>query len=212
MGFAGRQSCRPISTVDRVMDKSAQTLEEAVNQLASHWDNQLRPRLEYLSDDEYLWEPAEGCWSVRRRGESNAPVQGGSGEYIVEFAFPEPSPPPVTTIAWRLAHLIVGVFGMRAANHFGAPPMDYFTHEFAGTAGAALAQLETTYDAWMSGLRTMPAERLWEPVCETEGPYAHVSYLGLILHINREALHHGAEIMLLRDLYLHRRPGSRVVT
>jgi hypothetical protein len=26
----------------------------------------------------------------------------------------------------------------------------------------------------------------------------------LVLHINREALHHGAEIALLRDLYAHR--------
>jgi hypothetical protein len=27
----------------------------------------------------------------------------------------------------------------------------------------------------------------------------------LVLHINREVIHHGAEIALLRDLYLHQR-------
>ncbi len=27
---------------------------------------------------------------------------------------------------------------------------------------------------------------------------------GLVLHINREAIHHGAEIALLRDLWAHR--------
>jgi len=27
----------------------------------------------------------------------------------------------------------------------------------------------------------------------------------LVLHIHREVIHHGAEISLLRDLYLHRR-------
>ena len=26
----------------------------------------------------------------------------------------------------------------------------------------------------------------------------------LVLHINREVIHHGAEISLLRDIYLHR--------
>jgi hypothetical protein len=26
----------------------------------------LRQRLEGLSDDEYFWEPAPGCWTVRR--------------------------------------------------------------------------------------------------------------------------------------------------
>lgn len=28
-------------------------------------------------------------------------------------------------------------------------------------------------------------------------------YGTLILHINREAIHHGAEVLLLRDLYRH---------
>ena len=186
-------------------DRSSLTLEEAVNQLAWHWDNHLRPRLDQLSDEEYLWEPMDGCWSVRKRGESNAPVQGGSGEYVVEFAYPEPSPPPVTTIAWRLAHLIVGVFGMRAANHFDAAPMDYFSHEYAGTAAGAVAQLDASYGAWMSGLRSMSTERLWEPVGPAEGAYAEAPYLGLILHINREAIHHGSEMLLLRDLYRARR-------
>jgi hypothetical protein len=27
--------------------------------------------------------------------------------------------------------------------------------------------------------------------------------LDLVLHINREVIHHGAEIALLRDLYIH---------
>ena len=33
----------------------------------------------------------------------------------------------------------------------------------------------------------------------------------LVLHISREAIHHGAEIALLRDLYVHRNElaGSR---
>ena len=43
----------------------------------------------------------------------------GTGEAVIDFAMPEPSPPPITTIAWRMAHIAIGVFGMRAANHFG---------------------------------------------------------------------------------------------
>jgi hypothetical protein len=30
----------------------------------------------------------------------------------------------------------------------------------------------------------------------------------LVLHINREVIHHGAEISLLRDLYLRRQAGG----
>ena len=79
---------------------------ELLDQLEWHWTSQLRPRLDGLTDAEYLWEPVPGCWSVRPRGTSSAPVQGGSGETVIEFAFPEPVPAPVTTIAWRLGHVI----------------------------------------------------------------------------------------------------------
>ena len=34
--------------------------------------------------------------------------------------------------------------------------------------------------------------------------YAEYPMAALVLHINREAIHHGAEIALLRDLYANR--------
>ena len=47
----------------------------------------------------------------------------------------------MTTIAWRIAHIVMGCFGMRNATHFGGPPVDYETFEYAGTAAQALRQL-----------------------------------------------------------------------
>jgi hypothetical protein len=99
--------------------------QEITEQLNWHWHHQLRPRLVGLTDDEYFWEPAPDTWSVRRRGESTAPMQAGSGDFIIEFAVPEPDPAPVTTIAWRLGHIIVGVLGARVGTHFGGPRVDY---------------------------------------------------------------------------------------
>src|SRR5439155_21377212 len=98
---------------------------QLVDQLDWHWQRQLRPRLDGLTDGEYFREPVPGCWSVRRRAESDPSVAHGAGEYVIESAWPEPTPPPVTTIAWRLGHLVVGVFGQRNAAHFGGPPCDY---------------------------------------------------------------------------------------
>lgn len=170
-----------------------------VEQLEMHWTGQLRPRLEGLTDDEYFWEPVPTCWNVRPRGTSSAPVQGGTGAFTVDFG-PEPDPAPVTTIAWRLAHLIVGVFGNRVATHFGGPPMDYLSFDYAGTADAALAQLDETYKGWIEGVRGMSVERLAAP-CGEPG-YEQFPYAALVLHISREAIHHGAEIALLRDLYI----------
>ena len=175
-----------------------------LDQLTFHWDSALRPKLEGLTDDEYFWEPVAGCWSVRPRNQATAPVLGGSGEFVSEFAFPEPDPAPVTTIAWRLVHLIVGVFGMRNASHFDGPPLDYFTYEHPGTATTALADLDAAYARWVAGVRTLGEDGLERAVGEAEGPFSEHPYSTLVLHIHREVIHHGAEILLLRDLYRSR--------
>lgn len=177
---------------------------ELQDQLAFHWERQLRPRLAGLTDEEYFWEPVPGCWNVRPRGESSAPIQAGGGAFTIDFALPEPSPAPVTTIAWRLAHLIVGVFGMRNASHFGGPPADYPSFEYAGTADEALSQLDDAYGRWHAGVAALGAAGLARACGPAEGPFADHPLASLVLHINREAIHHGAELAVLRDLYLHR--------
>lgn len=175
-----------------------------IDQIELHWHTMLRPRLEGLTDQEYLWEPVADCWSVRPRGTGTAPIQAGSGAFTVDFAFPEPEPPPVTTIAWRLAHIIVGVLAMRNAGHFGREATDYATFGYAGTAKEALAQLDEEYASWIRGVRGLDTSGLQRPCGPTEEPWGERPMASLVLHINRELIHHGAEIALLRDLYAHR--------
>ena len=172
------------------------------SQLNWHWDNQLRPRLAGLTDDEYFWEPAADCWSIRRHGDSAAPVSVGGGEWAMDYAMPPHETEPVTTIAWRLAHIAVGVFGMRNASHFGGPPADYSTFEYAGSAAAALDQLDAGYAVWIKGVQSLGAAGLARPCGPAEGPFAAYPMAALVLHIHREVIHHGAEVALLRDLYL----------
>lgn len=178
--------------------------DELIDQLDWHWTNQFRPRLTGLGDDEYFWEPAPGCWNVRPRDESTAPLALGSGEFVVDFAYPAPVPPPVTTIAWRIAHLVVGVLGMRVALHFGGPPVDYRGFAYAGNAATALAQLDEAYAGWLEGVRRLGEDGLARPCGPVEGPLAQRPMAALVMHVNREVMHHGAEIALLRDLYLRR--------
>jgi hypothetical protein len=171
------------------------------DQLEWHWRHQLRQRLDGLTDEEYRWEPVAGAWNVRPRGTSTAPITAGRGEFTIDFAWPTPEPPPFTTIAWRLAHIIVPVLGRRTAAHFGGPPIDYDTHDYPGDAAGALAQLDEAYSAWTAGVRALGADGLARPCGPAEGEWAEHSMAALVLHINREMLHHGAEIALLRDLY-----------
>ncbi|MFI9155087.1 DinB family protein [Streptomyces sp. NPDC053367] len=46
-------------------------------------------RLTGLSDEEYLWEPAPGSWSVRRRGEAVTPRAFGPGEWVLDQGAPD---------------------------------------------------------------------------------------------------------------------------
>ena len=179
------------------LDWTGQLLE----QLTWHWDHHVRPRLDGLTDEEYFWEPAEGCWNIRPRAEARSAMAAGGGDLVADFEFPEPDPAPVTTIAWRLGHVIVGVFGVRNAAHFGGPAVDYQTARWSPDAAGALATLDEVYATWTAGVAGLHAEALARPVGPAEGPFAEHPYAALVLHINREAIHHLAEVLLLRDLY-----------
>lgn len=183
------------------------TKDELIRQLDEHWPV-VRERFDGLSDDEYLWEPVDGCWNLRPRAEATTAMAAGSGDTVADFELPEPVPTPVTTIAWRMGHLAVGIFGMRAADHFGDGGVDYQTTDWPLTAEGGLELLDRHYDAWMAGLRGLDPVDLEQPCGPGEGPYAGYSFAALILHINREAIHHGAEISLLRDLYDRTSPGG----
>lgn len=164
--------------------------ELLADQLDFHWENQLRPRLEGLRDREYFWAPVPDCWTVH--------PDGG-----VDFAYPQPEPAPFTTIAWRMAHVIIGVLAMRSHSHFGGPAADYETWPYATDAATALRQLDEEKARWTAGVRGLSDVELQRPCGPAEGPYAEYPMAALILHINREVIHHGAEICVIRDLFTH---------
>lgn len=177
------------------------------DQLDWHWREQARPRLDGLTDEEYLWEPARHAWTVRRADDPApewASMRAGSGDWLIDWAYPEPDPAPVTSIAWRLGHVIVGVLGVRVHSHFGGPECDYLTWEYAGTARAALEQLDGVYASWIGGVRSLTEDTLARSVGPAEHGWADAPMLDLVLHINREVIHHLAEVALLRDLWSHR--------
>ncbi|WP_280269947.1 DinB family protein [Nocardia wallacei] len=185
------------------MDAETFDLNRTVrDQWEFHWDHQIRARLQGLADDEYFWSPVPDAWSVWPRGDSTAPVQAGGDDFTIDFAFPPPDPAPFTTIAWRLGHVIVGVLAARNAAHFGAPEASYQSWEYAGDAATALDQLETQLDVWLTGVRGLDDAALRTPVGDKEA-YPERPMIDLVLHINRELIHHLSEVCLLRDLYLH---------
>lgn len=195
--------------MDADVDAEAEALPDAFDwnrtlreQWEFHWNHQLRARLDGLTDDEYFWSPVPDAWSVGPRREATETMWPGAGDFGVDFVFPAPEPAPFTTIAWRLAHVVVGVLALRNAAHFGAPPASYDTWEYAGDAATALDQLQTQLDVWLAGVAGLSDAELRAPVGPKE-PYPDAPMADLVLHIHRELIHHLSEVCLLRDLYAH---------
>ncbi len=192
------------------MSMSAPRAQALLDQLSWHYDNHVAPRLAGLTDAEYLWEPVADCWSIRPRGQARSAMAAGGGDLILDFAHPEPDPPPFTTVAWRLAHVAIGVFGMRNAAHFGGAAIDFRTAIYPATATAALAELDAHYRRWVAGVSALDEDALSEVVGPADPGaryfFPEATMAELVLHTHREAIHHLAEVLLLRDLYRGQQP------
>lgn len=158
-----------------------------------------RTRLDGLSDEEYFWEPAPGCWTVRKRAD---------GTWMADWPLPRPEPEPFTTVAWRLWHLIDMYGEDRAPQWLGVPaqgsPIGHDDPAGAppSTAADAIALLERAHDRWDAHLVLIDDARLTEPVGPVAGPlFAERTRAAYVLHMLDEFIHHGAEIALVRDLW-----------
>jgi hypothetical protein len=176
------------------MDATAGSLIDAFDYV---W-GRLGDRLGGLTDEEYFWEPVPGCWSLRLGEDGRWQLDGGGG------GGPAPDPAPVATIAWRLGHLGgLGVGGFANAR-FGDGALTTDQIEFPSRAAAVPAFLDEHYRAWRAGLAGLSPAQWAEPLGPAWGPYAESNTIDLALHVLDEVVHHGAEVGLLRDLYVHR--------
>jgi DinB family protein len=158
-------------------------------------------RLAGLTDAEYFWAPVDGCWTVRQASDGRWVIDGAGGDVS---AGPPPDPPPVTTIAWRIGHIGLTFIGF-GDRLFGAGTIGVDDVPMPGSAAAAVSFLDRSYhDYWRDKLAGITADRWWQPIGPTFGPYASNSTADLALHVLDEFIHHSAEVGLLRDLYPHR--------
>jgi hypothetical protein len=166
-----------------------------------------------MTDEEYLWEPVPGCWSVRRRTDGPGPratALAGTGDWGRDTApAPHPFPPPFTTIAWRLSRL-TELLALRADHTAGSHTLARDDFRGGEDAAGAIAAFADAASAWRKALLSADDTAL-----DTVGysTYPHGSdpddpFIETVWWVNQELLHHGAEIALLRDLYRARKPRS----
>ncbi|WP_329403881.1 DinB family protein [Streptomyces melanogenes] len=204
-------------------------------------------RLTGLGDEEYLWEPVPGSWSVRRREDAVTPRAFGPGEWVLDLGAPdipaneyaevarqaadgmtvakiaddwsvsverveeilahtgapEPDRTPITTIAWRLAHLhfhFAGAYEWTFGERRQEPKL---LVDFTPSASVALERFWPLIDRWRDSVAALTEEQL-DTVGLSQYPYSNDSeypYVGALASANIEFIHHMAEIALLRDLW-----------
>jgi hypothetical protein len=159
-----------------------------------------------MTDAEYLWEPVDGCWSVRRRVDGPGPGATkliGAGDWGRDGSPDSPWPPPFTTIAWRLDHVTETLLG-RASHLGGDRTFDRTTYESRPDAAGAIERFRDAAADWRRSMLGVD-ESDYDRTGLSSYPYGsdpEETFLSNVWWENQEILHHGAEIALLRDLYV----------
>jgi hypothetical protein len=168
---------------DRLLAPIVASLDNAWAPLSARFDG--------LTGEELAWQPVDGCWTVRDI----------DGTWTADWADPDPDPAPVTTITWRLWHLAVDCFDSYSSGVFGTGGTGLSGRTWVGDADTACALLAKVWSVFRSGVAEWGDDQLWRPLGPAWGTAADKTNLDLALHAERELIHHGAEIALLRDLY-----------
>lgn len=154
--------------------------------------NRLWSRLDGLTDDEYFWEPAPLCWSVRLTAD---------GLYVADWGVPMSVPAPLTTIAWRLGHIIYILTDPRYAIQLGLELVPTQPEGLPGTAAEALTRLQASYAVTRGYLTEIDEDTLGHEMGSIAGPWAASDRGSFVLHMLDELIHHSAEVGVMRDLY-----------
>lgn len=158
--------------------------------------DQLLGRLDGLTDEEYLWEPVPGMWSVRTA--TGRPTVDGAGVRDLAEA-------PPTTIAWRLWHIALDCFD-DYTRRFGGDPSDA-PDVWTLDAREAIGGVQ---NAWAAYRREISGRDWWSQLGDAWGPWSNHCVADMAMHASNELVHHGAEIALLRDLHRVAGPASQL--
>jgi hypothetical protein len=176
---------------------------DALRRQFEHAAAAARWQVDGFTDDEFLWEPVQPCWSVRRRGETDWPHVWGRGDLVVEDVGPGgpdaiDTPPLVTTIAWKVVHLAawLDVYRTWITDDPTRLPLDEY--EIPGDARTAVAWLVRAQDDFLAVIDRLDETDLARVLTTFFGERRSIS--NLVRGMTLEQYHHSAEIGCLRDL------------
>jgi DinB superfamily len=162
-----------------------------------------------LTDDEYFWEAAPNCWSLRPRGQSASREPVGTGDWLLDLDSRPLQPAPFTTIAWRMCHICVSPL-VRYDYTFGSHSLSLETITWPATARDAFDFVKASHMQWRTALEGLTTSEL-DQVGRCQNPDGldqQVRLIDLLGWTNVEFVHHAAEIACVRDLYTASRDSA----
>jgi DinB superfamily len=150
--------------------------------------------LDALRDEDYLWEPADTCWTVR---------EVAAGFWLPDWADPEPEPAPAATIGWLTWH--IGWWWTETlARAAGDLPPARSEIDWPGSASSTAVWLRGLRERWIDVL-----DRLAEVELDAVAPYPWQdrqdrTVAHMIGWVNAELMKNAAEVGQLRFLRIAR--------
>jgi hypothetical protein len=166
----------------------------------AQWDyfyGVLLERLEGLTDEEYLWEPAPTVLTVRMVDGRPKPDRMGLE--------PSGAVAPPRTLAWSIGHLGDGCWH-RADYLTGGHSIQPGDLTWPMTAHEGVEFMQEGCRRWRSGLDQMTEADL-DTVGRSAFPWGldpELPLIEIVWWVNKELIYHASEIWLLRDIYAAR--------
>jgi hypothetical protein len=210
------QTPAAVRTLLGVVGARAQTLLEMMffierSTLGRAWSN--------LTDEEYLFEPVPGAWSIHPLAECSSANPWPSGDWGADYdlsiamgAMAGGPPEPMTTIAWLYWHMgsmpgrtaELEIFGGPHATESGWSSPYVAVHPIFPTAVEAVTELQTGWNRLRAGLLLSTDEQLQERVrfsSYDDQPGPEATGAQVVASVLNEVSHHATQICVLRDLY-----------
>src|SRR6476620_8980889 len=129
--------------------------QDELVQLTEYIAQRTLTRLQGITDEELFWQPVPGAWTVRRLR---------SGRRVLDNSYWPVGAPAITSIAWRVSHLIAVYARPRNAEWLRLTAADDVNTRPAWrigeTADAAVTMLKEAVDHFLGLLRALDDDAL----------------------------------------------------
>jgi hypothetical protein len=154
---------------------------------------------EGLTNEELHWEPAPNMWGLRKKSELRTPLPLDTPEcdWWLDGIRPRPNPEPLTTIGWRVAHLILGSWNWLTSLK-ELEPRPRPEPGLTGDVESLIPLWKSVFDEFVGAAKEFTEAAL---AAEVQAGTSRFRRSRIVSHMTLEITAHGAEVGTMRHLF-----------